>query len=89
MDSRTILRRDILATVALFVGLGLAWLAINAAVTPAPTTAPSPADVTTLNACTSDGPSLSEAPCYWNATSRGNGLGDSFILNEDGSITYP
>lgn len=27
-------------------------------------------------------------PCYWDATVRGNGLGDSFTVAADGTVTY-
>ena len=90
MDSKTILRRDIAATVALFAFVGGTVAVVNVIV-PDTATVPSTTveESTTLDACTTDGPSLSEAPCHWNASEQGNGQGVDFILEEDGSITYP
>ena len=30
----------------------------------------------------------SSGPCYWNATTRGNGVGDSFTVDAAGAVTY-
>lgn len=30
----------------------------------------------------------SAGPCYWDATKSGNGLGRSFTVEADGSVTY-
>ena len=30
----------------------------------------------------------SPGPCYWDAASRGNGQGTSFIVNNDQTVTY-
>lgn len=39
----------------------------------------------TLGPCDfEDGP----GPCYWDAEHRGNGLGDSFVIDADGNVTY-
>ena len=30
----------------------------------------------------------SAGPCYWDAATRGNGLGESFMVNADQTVTY-
>lgn len=45
-----------------------------------------PADVSGTPACEDEGQEY--GPCFWDASSSGNGSGDSFIVEEDGSVTY-
>jgi len=45
-----------------------------------------PVDVSGTPACEDEGQEY--GPCFWDASSSGNGSGDSFIVEEDGSVTY-
>ena len=45
-----------------------------------------PVDVSGTPACEDEGQEY--GPCFWDATISGNGSGDSFIVEEDGSVTY-
>ncbi len=45
-----------------------------------------PVDVSGMAACESEGQEY--GPCLWDARSEGNGLGESFIVEEDGSVSY-
>lgn len=45
-----------------------------------------PVDVSGTPACEDEGQEY--GPCLWDATVSGNGSGDSFIVEEDGSVTY-
>lgn len=45
-----------------------------------------PVDVSGTPACVDEGQEY--GPCLWDATVSGNGSGDSFIVEEDGSVTY-
>ena len=45
-----------------------------------------PVDVSGTPACEDE--SQEYGPCLWDATISGNGAGDSFIVEEDGSVTY-
>lgn len=45
-----------------------------------------PVDVSGTPACEDEGQEY--GPCLWDATISGNGSGDSFIVEEDGSVTY-
>lgn len=45
-----------------------------------------PVDVSGVPACEDEGQEY--GPCFWDATVSGNGSGDSFIVEEDGSVTY-
>ena len=49
--------------------------------TPAPTTAP----LSPYVPCADED---SPGPCYWDAARRGNGEGNSFIVNNDQTVTY-
>ena len=53
--------------------------------TPAPVPAPTTAALTPYVPCAEED---SPGPCYWDAASRGNGAGTSFIVNMDQSVTY-
>ena len=52
---------------------------------PAPVPAPTTAALTPYVPCAEED---SPGPCYWDAASRGNGQGNSFIVNNDQSVTY-
>lgn len=45
-----------------------------------------PVDVSETPACEDEGQEY--GPCLWDASSAGNGSGDSFLVEEDGSVTY-
>lgn len=45
-----------------------------------------PVDLSGTPACEDEGQEY--GPCLWDASSRGNGEGDSFLVEEDGSVTY-
>lgn len=45
-----------------------------------------PVDVSGTPACEDEGQEY--GPCLWDASSSGNSSGDSFIVEEDGSVTY-
>ena len=45
-----------------------------------------PVDVSETPACEDEGQEY--GPCLWDASSAGNGAGDSFLVEEDGSVTY-
>ena len=45
-----------------------------------------PVDVSETPACEDEGQEY--GPCLWDASSAGNGRGDSYLLEEDGSVTY-
>lgn len=45
-----------------------------------------PVDVSETPACESEGQEY--GPCLWDARSMGNGSGESFIVEEDGSVSY-
>lgn len=45
-----------------------------------------PVDVSGTPACEDEGQEY--GPCLWDATASGNSSGDSFIVEEDGSVTY-
>ena len=45
-----------------------------------------PVDVSGTPACEDEGQEY--GPCFWDASVSGNGSGDSFIVEEDGSVTY-
>lgn len=45
-----------------------------------------PVDVSGTPACEDEGQEY--GPCFWDASSSGNGSGGSFIVEEDGSVTY-
>lgn len=45
-----------------------------------------PVDVSGMAACESE--EQEYGPCLWDARSEGNGLGESFIVEEDGSVSY-
>jgi hypothetical protein len=45
-----------------------------------------PVDVSGTPACEDEGQEY--GPCLWDASASGNGSGDSFIVEEDGSVTY-
>ena len=45
-----------------------------------------PVDVSGTPACEDEGQEY--GPCLWDASVSGNGSGDSFIVEEDGSVTY-
>jgi hypothetical protein len=45
-----------------------------------------PVDVSGTPACEDEGQEY--GPCLWDASASGNGAGDSFIVEEDGSVTY-
>lgn len=45
-----------------------------------------PVDVSGTPACEDEGQEY--GPCFWDATVSGDGAGDSFIVEEDGSVTY-
>lgn len=45
-----------------------------------------PVDVSGTPACEDEGQEY--GPCFWDASASGNGAGDSFIVEEDGSVTY-
>lgn len=45
-----------------------------------------PVDVSETPACESEDQEF--GPCLWNARSMGNGSGESFIVEEDGSVSY-
>ena len=54
---------------------------------PAPVPAPAPATaaLTPYVPCAEED---SPGPCYWDAARRGNGEGNSFIVNKDQTVTY-
>ena len=52
---------------------------------PAPVPAPTTAALTPYVPCAEED---SPGPCYWDAASRGNGNGTSFIVNNDQTVTY-
>lgn len=54
--------------------------------TPDPMTT-DPRSLPTIPPCASDDGS-GPLPCHWDATAQGNGEGDSFTINADGTITY-
>lgn len=58
-------------------GLIQGWVTVDTGV---------PVDVSGTPACEDEGQEY--GPCFWNATASGNGGGDSFIVEEDGSVTY-
>lgn len=45
-----------------------------------------PIDVSETPACEEEGQEY--GPCLWDASARGNGAGESFLVEEDGSVTY-
>lgn len=45
-----------------------------------------PVDVSGTPACEDEGQEY--GPCLWDASTRGNGEGDSFLVEEDGSVSY-
>lgn len=45
-----------------------------------------PVDVSGTPSCEDEG--QEHGPCLWDASTRGNGEGDSFIVEEDGSVSY-
>ena len=45
-----------------------------------------PVDVSGTPACEDEGQEY--GPCLWDASARGNGEGDSFMVEEDGSVSY-
>ena len=45
-----------------------------------------PIDLTGTPACEDEGQEY--GPCLWDASASGNGSGDSFLVEEDGSVTY-
>jgi hypothetical protein len=45
-----------------------------------------PVDVSGTPACEGEGQEY--GPCLWDASVRGNGVGESFLVEEDGSVTY-
>lgn len=58
-------------------GLIQGWVAVDTG---------APVDVSGAPACEGEGQEY--GPCLWDATVSGNGSGDSFIVEEDGSVTY-
>ena len=52
---------------------------------PAPVPAPATAALTPYVPCAEED---SPGPCYWDAARRGNGQGNSFIVNKDQTVTY-
>jgi len=58
-------------------GLVQGWVTVNTG---------APVDVSGTPACEDEGQEY--GPCLWDATVSGNGSGDSFIVEEDGSVTY-
>ena len=52
---------------------------------PAPVPAPATAPLSPYVPCSEED---SPGPCYWDAASRGNGQGTSFIVNNDQTVTY-
>lgn len=45
-----------------------------------------PVDVSGTPSCEDEGQEY--GPCLWDASTRGNGEGDSFLVEEDGSVSY-
>lgn len=45
-------------------------------------------DVTSLPACLYEDGSGGSLPCHWDAAVQGNGTGESFVVNADGTLTY-
>ena len=45
-----------------------------------------PVDVSGTPACEDEGQEY--GPCFWDASKSGNGAGESFLLEEDGSVSY-
>lgn len=58
-------------------GLVQGWVTVDTGV---------PVDVSETPACEDEGQEY--GPCLWDASASGNGSGDSFVVEEDGSVTY-
>lgn len=58
-------------------GLVQGWVTVDTGV---------PVDVSGTPACEDEGQEY--GPCLWAASASGNGSGDSFVVEEDGSVTY-
>lgn len=58
-------------------GLVRAWVSVETG---------APVDVSGTPACEDEGQEY--GPCLWDSGSSGNGVGDSFLVEEDGSVTY-
>ena len=52
---------------------------------PAPVPAPATAPLSPYVPCAEED---SPGPCYWDSATRGNGEGNSFIVNKDQTVTY-
>ena len=52
---------------------------------PAPVPAPATAPLSPYVPCAEED---APGPCYWDAARRGNGQGESFIVNQDQTVTY-
>ena len=78
-----------MSLLALLVSIIMSLLGTAGQVPPAANPAPTPAPYTTTltpyTACISED---SPGPCYWDAATRGNRTGNSFIVNADQSVTY-
>lgn len=72
---------------------GVAFIAIGAAAAAAMGATTGHADRLTpvgaseLPACVFEDGSGGPTPCYWDAEAQGNGRGDSYTVNADGSVT--
>ena len=70
---------------ALLISLIVSIISPLAPTTPAPVPAPTTAALTPYIQCAEED---SPGPCYWDAARRGNGRGESFIVNNDQTVTY-
>lgn len=82
--TRLVWRRDGLANagfIAAIVGLAAAIFATILWLTPAPI----PAQYGGYPPCLTED---AAGPCYWDADTMGNGIGQSFTVDADGTVTY-
>ena len=70
---------------ALLISLIVSLISPLSPSAPAPVPAPATAALTPYVPCAEED---SPGPCYWDAASRGNGQGTSFIVNNDQTVTY-
>ena len=70
---------------ALLISLIVSLVSPLAPTTPAPVPAPATPALTPYIPCAEED---SPGPCYWDADRRGNGRGESFIVNNDQTVTY-
>ena len=71
---------------ALLISLIVSIISPLAPTTPAPVPAPTAAaPISPYVPCAEED---SPGPCYWDAARRGNGEGNSFIVNNDQTVTY-